>query len=64
METSSESQTAFVGYSTTTFPVGYEFYVFPLTDTPVKRNLFFLSLQVFIHLYSSQQHEWGEMGTL
>lgn len=54
MEILLESQTAFVGYSTSVFLVGYDPYIFLVADTPIKINRFFLSLQVFLHLFSRQ----------
>ena len=54
MEIPLERQTAFVGYSTSIFLVCYDLYIFAMANIPVKINLFFLTLQVFLHLYSPQ----------
>lgn len=54
MEIPLESQTAFVGYSTSVFLVGYDTYIFLVADTSIKINRFFLPLQMFLHLFSPQ----------
>lgn len=43
-----ESQTAFVGYTTSVYLVGYEICIFSTADTPIKTTLFFLPRKAFL----------------